>query len=155
MSRNQIVLLVALVAAIGGGVAWYVLRGKGGDLNIAPNKNLPPLPEAKIAPGDWPWWRGPARNGHSPDPAGPLKWSETENVVWKTPIPGKGHSSPVLIGNRVFLTTADEASQKQIALSLDRGTGKILWRTTIHEGNFGHKHSDNTFASGTPCSDGP
>lgn len=155
MSRTSIVLLIVIVLAAGGGIAWYFLRGgRPGELDIPPDKNLPELPEAKFGPNDWPWWRGPARNGHSPDQSAPTKWSESENIAWKTPIPGLGHSSPVVLGNRVFLTTGDGATQKQSALALDRGNGKILWERTVHEGNLGDIHGDNSYASGTPCTDG-
>lgn len=154
MTRGKIVLLVVVLLAAGGGAAWYFLRAKPAELDIAVNKNLPELPEAKFGPQDWPWWRGPTRDAHSPDSQTPTKWSESENIAWKTPIPGRGHSSPILLGNRIFLTTADEASQKQMAIAIDRGNGKILWEKVIHEGNLGRKHGDNSFASGTPCTDG-
>lgn len=154
MSRSTVIILLVILALIGGGIGWYYLRGKPGELDIAANKNLPQLPEAKFGPTDWPWWRGPTRNGNSPDSKAPTKWSESENIAWKTPIPGRGHSSPIVLGNRVFLTTADEGSQKQIALAIDRGNGKILWEKTVHEGNLGKKHGDNSYASGTPCTDG-
>jgi outer membrane protein assembly factor BamB len=154
MSRNRILLLVVILLAAGAGIAWYYLRGKSGELDIPVNKDLAELPPAKFGSNDWPWWRGPARDGHSPDQAAPTKWSETENIAWKTAIPGRGYSSPVVLGNRIFLTTADEESKKQIAMALDRGSGKILWEKTIHEGNLGAKHGDNSYASGTPCTDG-
>ena len=60
-----------------------------------------PVPAA----GDWPYWRGPAADGMAVGDA-PLHWSDTQNVKWKTDIPGRGHSSPVIWGDRIFLTTA-------------------------------------------------
>lgn len=86
---------------------------------------------------DWPWWRGPTRNGVAA--AGqqpPLKWSATENVLWQTPIPGRGHGSPTVVGDQIFLATADQAKQTQSVLCLDRKSGKILWETEIHQGGF-------------------
>ncbi len=154
MSRGKIALLFVILLGAGGAVAWYYLRGTPGELDIPPNKTLPELPEAKFGPNDWPWWRGPGRDGHSLDQSAPTRWSESENIAWKTPIPGRGHSSPIVLGNRIFLTTADENSQKQMALAIDRGSGNILWTKTVHEGNFGRKHDDNSYASGTPCTDG-
>src|SRR5437867_5601118 len=56
-------------------------------------------------PGQWPKWRGPSDDGMAKTDA-PLHWSDTENIKWKTPIPGRGHSSPVLWGDRIFVTTA-------------------------------------------------
>src|SRR5947208_10352801 len=67
----------------------------------------PTLPE--VAATDWPWWRGPTLDGKSRDTSAPTRWSATDNVVWNVPVPGKGHSSPVLWGDRIYLTTADEA----------------------------------------------
>jgi outer membrane protein assembly factor BamB len=153
MSRSTVVLIVIVLVAAGGGLAWYLFRAKPGELDIAA-KPLPELPPAKVSAGDWPWWRGPNRDNHSPDAVAPTKWSESENIVWKTPIPGRGHSSPILVGNRIFLTSADEQAQRQFALCLDRATGQIVWEKTIHEKNFPPKHGDNTWASGTPASDG-
>ena len=108
----------------------------------------------EVAPADWPWWRGPTLDGKSRDQSAPTKWSATENVVWKTAVPGRGHSSPVLWGDRVFLTTADEAKQTQRVLAFDRTTGKPLWDTVAHTGGFEMKHEKNSHASGTPACDG-
>lgn len=152
MSRNQVVGLIVVLLLAGGGIAWYFLRGKPGELDIPANKNLAELPEPKFGSEDWPWWRGPTRNGHSSAQSAPTKWSESENIAWKTPIPGRGHSSPIVLGNRIFLTTAED--NKQRTLSLDRQSGAILWDKVIHEGNLGNIHGDNTHASGTPCTDG-
>lgn len=154
MSRQSIVLILAALIVAGVGAYLLFFRGKPpGELDIAA-KELPELPAPKVGEGDWAWWRGPTRDNHSPDAEAPTKWSETENVAWKTPIPGRGHSSPILVGNRIFLTSADEQAQRQFVLGIDRGTGKVLWEKTVHEKNFPRKHGDNTYASGTPASDG-
>ena len=66
---------------------------------------------------DWPGWRGPTRDGHAA--AGqtpPVKWSETEKVVWRTAIRGRGHSSPTVVGNRSYLTTADTATEEPLVV---------------------------------------
>jgi outer membrane protein assembly factor BamB len=112
----------------------------------------PTLPE--VAATDWPWWRGPTLDGKSRDTSAPTRWGPNENVVWKVPVPGKGHSSPVLWGDRLFLTTADESEQTQRVLAFDRATGKALWDTTAHKGGFVKKHEKNTHASATPACDG-
>jgi len=112
----------------------------------------PILPD--VAPADWPWWRGPTCDGKSRDTSAPTKWSQTETVAWKVPVPGRGHSSPVLWGDRVFLTTADEAEQTQRVLAFDRKSGKPIWDTTAHKGRFVRKHDKNTHASATPACDG-
>ena len=115
----------------------------------APKKILP-----QAAQGDWPWWRGPDRNGISADRDVVTKWSPKENVVWVTNVPGLGHSSPVVCGNRVFLTTADETTQKQLILAFDRQTGASLWSTVAHQGNFTRKYSKNPHASATQACEG-
>ncbi len=112
--------------------------------------DLPPL---KPAPGDWPWWRGPTRDGKAEGNA-PTRWSKTENVVWKTDVPGRGHSSPCVSGNRVFLSTAEEKAETQSILCFDRKTGKLLWNTIAHEGGYEHRHEKNSHASATPACDG-
>ena len=114
--------------------------------------NLPPV---QPAADDWPWWRGPSRDNKArPDQTPPLVWSETENVVWKCDVPGRGHGSPCLWGNRVFLATADDAAQTQSVLCYDRQTGRRLWETTVHSGGFMHTHPKGSHASVTPACDG-
>lgn len=104
---------------------------------------------------DWPWWRGPSRNGIASKTPVPTKLSETDNVVWKTPVPGRGHSSPTVVGDRVFLTTADEKQQIHSVLAFDRATGKPLWKTDVSTGGFpAHNHKKNTEATATVASDG-
>ncbi len=106
------------------------------------------------AADDWPWWRGPTLDGKSPDQMVPTTWGPDRNIVWKAPVPGRGHSSPVVCGGRVFLTTADEAEKKQYLLAFDRKTGKPLWTTLIHQGGFPRKYPKNSQASATPACDG-
>jgi outer membrane protein assembly factor BamB len=108
-----------------------------------------------IDPHDWPWWRGPQRVGVAdPDQTPPTHWSETENVAWKTPIPGRGHSSPIVVADRVYLATADEAKDTQSLVALNRSTGKILWQSTVHNGGMMRKNSKSSGASSTPACDG-
>src|SRR3954470_10614451 len=88
-----------------------------------------------FGPDDWPWWRGPDRNGVADaKQKPPLKWSETENVLWKSPVPGRGHGSPIVVGDQIFLATADHKELTQSVLCYDRKTGKQLWSTEIHRG---------------------
>jgi outer membrane protein assembly factor BamB len=108
----------------------------------------------KAAANDWPWWRGPALDGTSRDQKAPTTWSTRKNVVWKAKVPGRGHSSPIVIGNRVILTTADEDAKKQLILALDRKTGKPLWTRVAHEGGLPRKYPKNSHASATPACDG-
>ena len=69
-------------------------------------------------------------------------------------MPGKGHSSPVVVGNRVFVTTAEESSHRVLALALDKDTGQEIWRRIVAEGNFRSIHEFNSHASSTPICDG-
>lgn len=105
---------------------------------------------------DWSQWRGPTGDNHAPTGAtAPVAWSEEAGLAWKTPIPGRGHSSPTLVGSRIYLTTADEESQTQSLLVLDRATGRLLKETPTHRGGFPAQiHQNNTHASPTVASDG-
>lgn len=94
-------------------------------------------PAIVVEAGDWPWWRGPQRNGiASPNQTPPLAWSESENVLWKVAIPGRGHGSATVVGDQVFLATADSDSKQQLVMCFDRQTGEQLWSTIVHEGGF-------------------
>jgi outer membrane protein assembly factor BamB len=110
-----------------------------------------PLP---VASGDWPWWRGPNRDGKSLDGAAPLRWSPNENIVWQAQVPGRGHSSPIVVGDRIFVTTADESEKTQSLIAFDRQSGAKLWTTTIHRGGFMAINAKNSHASATPACDG-
>jgi outer membrane protein assembly factor BamB len=138
---------------------------------------------ASMKGSNWAGWRGPDGQGVSDEKNLPTEWSETKNVKWKTPIPGRGFSCPVIWGNRVFLTTAIEGDvipgQKAIihkiegqefkhpdwigsdrshtfkVLCLDSETGKVLWERTAYEGKvFDHRHRKGSYASPTAVTDG-
>jgi outer membrane protein assembly factor BamB len=119
-----------------------------------PAEPLPGFPLLS-ATNDWPWWRGPTRDGHAAAGANPpTTFSDTENVIWKTPVPGRGHSSPVLVGPNIYLTTADDDQQTQSVLAFDRASGKPLWQTQISSGGFPRTHRNNTHATPTVACDG-
>ncbi len=104
---------------------------------------------------DWPWWRGPERNGvANPAQDPPTEWSATQNVAWKIPIPGRGHSSPTVVGPHVYLATADDQVGTQSVLCFDRATGRQLWQTDVHRGGLMRKNEKSTAASGTVACDG-
>lgn len=105
---------------------------------------------------DWPWWRGPARDGVAgSNQSIPTAFGPNEAVLWKTPVPGRGHGSPIVVGNRVFLATADEANQTQGVLAYELDTGKPAWQKLISRGGFPEaNHPKNTEASSTLASDG-
>lgn len=110
----------------------------------------------KLASDDWPWWRGPTRDGVAQaDQKPPLRWSATENVIWKADVPGRGHSSPTVVGNQIFLATADYENEIQSVLCYDRQTGAPLWQTEVHRGEFEKKgNKKSTLASATVACDG-
>jgi outer membrane protein assembly factor BamB len=104
---------------------------------------------------EWPGWRGPRGDGTSAEKNLPLKFSgDGDNLRWKTEIPGKGHSSPVVWGDRVFVTSCIEAEQKRMLYCLDRKDGKILWERLVLTAKLEGKHPLNSHASSTPATDG-
>ncbi|TWT46680.1 PQQ-binding-like beta-propeller repeat protein [Botrimarina hoheduenensis] len=109
-----------------------------------------------VAAEDWPQWRGPTADNHAaPGATAPSEWSETSGLRWRTAIPGRGHSSPTVVAERIYLTTADEPTQTQSLLILDRSTGALLKTQRVHQGNFPAEiHPSNTHASPTVASDG-
>jgi outer membrane protein assembly factor BamB len=119
------------------------------------------------ADGDWAYWRGPNADGMAVG-AAPLRWSDTEGIRWKATVPGSGHSSPVVWGDRIFLTTAvptaasgtaargNLVEHRFVVLCYDRKTGAQLWERvarveTPHEP---HHSTYGSFASNAPVTDG-
>lgn len=128
------------------------------------------------APNDWPQWRGPLGTGVAPNAQPPVEWSETKNIRWKAAVPGKGHATPIVWGERIFLTTAmpygepvkprmtrpgahDNLAMTQphefAVLALDRKDGKVLWQQSVHK-ELPHEagHVSASQASASPVTDG-
>src|SRR5574341_629132 len=104
---------------------------------------------------NWSQFRGAGSRGISAETNLPVKWSATENVKWKTKLPGPGHSSPVVWGNRVFLTAHRKAASGELlVLCLDKTTGKILWERKAPAKAIEKVHDTNSPASPTPATDG-
>ncbi|MBS0266277.1 MAG: PQQ-binding-like beta-propeller repeat protein [Planctomycetes bacterium] len=122
-------------------------------VGAAPSTKAGPV---KFAATDWPWWRGPHWDGlAAADQVLPVKWSDTENVLWKAPVNGRGHGSPTVVGDQVFLVTADEEAERQSVLCFDRLTGKSLWKYDVHQGGFSKKdNKKSSHASATVACDG-
>lgn len=141
------------------------------------------LAAARVAAGNWPQFRGPEGRGVSAGKGAPLEWSPDKNIAWKTPIPGRGLSEPIIWGDRLFLTTAIEGAPVQGAqavkhqdggkeflhpdsvgadthhtlkvIALDARNGKTLWERTSWEGTpWDNRHRRGSFASPTPVTDG-
>lgn len=106
-----------------------------------------------VAADDWPGWRGPNRDGHSKESGLPTKW-DAKSIVWRTALPGIGQSSPVIIGNRIFLTAALENGKKRVVLGVDRAKGNIVWQEEAWSGTPEKSHPMNGWASATCASDG-
>lgn len=124
----------------------------------------------------WPQFRGPGSTGVAESPLLPDSWSATKNVRWKTAIPGHGWSSPIVWGERIFVTSvipsgeteapvkglyfggerdAPKVEHRWMVYAVDRGTGKIVWEREAHKGMpQGPRHLKNTYASETPVTDG-
>jgi outer membrane protein assembly factor BamB len=155
--RYRSVLLAAIVLAIvtqsGCGVSNPVDEVTVADSGITINESA----AEAIAQTDWPQWRGHRNDGIVADQGLVTQWDEQSNVRWRTELPGRGHSSPIVVGNDIYLATADDKKQQQSVMSFDRQTGSPNWTTTIHEGGFPpakQVHQKATNANGTIACDG-
>ncbi len=125
---------------------------------------LAAMPAVVAWGADWPHWRGSDGNGNAIGDA-PLTWGDNQNIKWKVEVPGHGNSSPVIVGDRIFLTTAiptakapagGQAEHRFIVMALDRNTGNVVWERTAvtatpHEG---YHRQYGSFASASPVVDG-
>ncbi|MFN4259342.1 MAG: PQQ-binding-like beta-propeller repeat protein [Gemmataceae bacterium] len=103
----------------------------------------------------WAQWRGPSGQGYSDDTKVPLSWSDTENLLWKTKLPGHGNSSPIVWGDRIFLTAASDGGQQRYVLCVSARDGKILWqRTAAQDVPLERTHGWNGYASASCAADG-
>ena len=106
------------------------------------------------ASDDWPQFRGPNGDGHSDAQGLALRWSETQNITWKTPIHGRAWSSPVILSNQIWLTTATEDGRELFAVCVDRETGKVAHDLRLFEVEKPQfAHAFNTYASPTPATE--
>lgn len=133
---------------------------------------------------DWPQWRGPAGSGYAPGSNPPVRWDDTTNIRWKTALPGRGASTPVVWGDTIFVTSAVETGQPAdadamkkaedgmgewmkkdahrprqtmefVVVALNRGDGKVRWKTAVcREPPHAGTHKDASWASISPVTDG-
>ena len=101
----------------------------------------------------WPGWRGPRGDGSSREENVPANW-DPAGALWKTEIPGRGHSSPIVWGQRICLATARTNTQERLLVCLNRADGKILWQQTVVQGPLEKINPENSYASSTPVTDG-
>jgi len=105
--------------------------------------------------GDWPAFRGPGGQGVATDTKAPSTWSTDQNVLWKTALPRPGNGSPIVVGERVFVTSAEDADGKQRSLyALDAASGRRLWVKTESLDRKLPTHETNPYGGTTPVSDG-
>ncbi len=134
--------------------------GKKNPVNvISPQQSGVSVTESSstLADTDWASWRGPSGDGVAPAQDLVTTWDDAANVLWRTDVPGRGHSSPIVVGDKVFLATAVESQEEQIVLAYRRTDGEEMWRTVIHQGGFPSTrevHQKATNANGTIASDG-
>jgi outer membrane protein assembly factor BamB len=126
----------------------FIRRNRALPLALLLSLTMPSVAE------DWPCWRGPRLDGSSPEINVPVHWSATSNIVWKAELPGQGHASPIVFGERIFITAARPETEQRLLLCLDRSTGNLIWQQTVLAAPLEHKHFLNSFASSTPATDG-
>jgi outer membrane protein assembly factor BamB len=105
---------------------------------------------------NWPGWRGPRGDGTSLEKDVPVHWDgpSGDNIVWRTPVPGRAHSSPIVWNNKVFVSTCIEDLSQRVLLCFDRRSGNVLWQRIVLSAPLEKKHALNSYASGTPVTDG-
>jgi outer membrane protein assembly factor BamB len=112
------------------------------------------LQAVPIRAENWPGWRGPRGDGTSLERDIPTRWSKTENIAWQTPVPYRGHASPIVWDDRLFLVGTDLERQNRMLMAFDRTSGKLLWDKLVVHTPLEGKHRLNSFSSSTPCTDG-
>ena len=102
----------------------------------------------------WTRWRGPSGQGDVEGEGYVDSWGEDHNILWKVEVPGSGNSSPIVWGDRIFLTSEDERGSKRSILAFRRSDGELLWQAAAPGGPSEHAHQKNGHASGTATTDG-
>jgi outer membrane protein assembly factor BamB len=105
---------------------------------------------------DWPAWRGPAGTGVSSEKSPPMNWNgqEKQNICWRSPLPDRGNSTPIVCGNRVFVTQAIEKDQRRTVMCFSRSDGKPLWQSGITLKERESTNRQNPYCSASPVTDG-
>ncbi len=103
---------------------------------------------------NWPQFRGPNGQGHSTETGIPWRWSATENIAWKTPLPGEGWSSPIVWDDHLFVTATTDRGETCRMLALDTRTGQVRWDRAVFTQVPRRKEGRNSYATPTPATDG-
>ena len=101
---------------------------------------------------NWGQWRGPFFNGSSTEKNLPAEWSKTDNIAWTLDMPGPAASTPIVWGDRVYISTTDSAAKSLLAMCIDRASGKLLWQHKVADGM--QRDDRSNFASPSPATDG-
>lgn len=107
-----------------------------------------------VAAGNWPGWRGPEGNGVSTEKNLPLRWGTNENVRWRVDLPGPGNSSPIIWGERVFVTQAIKEDHRRTVMCFDRADGRLLWQSGVTYTEREPTQQNNPYCAATPVTDG-
>jgi outer membrane protein assembly factor BamB len=107
-----------------------------------------------LGAANWPGWRGPEGTGTSKEKNLPLNWTTNENVRWRVDLPGRGNSSPIVWGDRVFVTQAVSADNRRTLMCFDRASGKLLWQSGVTYAEREQTQRDNPYCAATPVTDG-
>jgi len=103
---------------------------------------------------NWPSWRGPNQDGTTPETQFPLSWNQNKNVRWRTALPEAGNSSPIVWGDRVFITQALQDGQRRTLMCFDRSTGRLLWQEGVDYAEEDPRHKTNPHCAASPVTDG-
>lgn len=109
---------------------------------------------APLHAANWPAWRGPDGTGVTPEKNLPTRWSATENVRWKIPLPDRGNSTPAVWGDKVFVTQAVEKDSTRSLMCFSRRDGKLLWQKSVAYEAKEESHEENPHCSASPVTDG-
>ncbi|MGE3316371.1 MAG: PQQ-binding-like beta-propeller repeat protein [Planctomycetaceae bacterium] len=135
-----------------------ILRKAGANAGGGKNATATPVRVVMPAPGaekQWPRFRGPTGQGNAVDAVFPLHWSSTENVIWSSEIPGRGHGSPSIWDDRIFITTASKEGDERSIVCYSRTDGRRLWKYDAPKPKEQEKlYAKNSCASGTAVTDG-
>lgn len=107
---------------------------------------------SEVQAENWPQWRGPKNNGISGEKNLPTRWSDSENVVWETKLPGQGGATPIVWNDRIFVTSAD--GTELVLLCINAVDGEVIWQRQVADGNQDARAGEGNSASPSPCTDG-
>jgi len=166
MNRRRLLLIIVIAGTVVVAVAWRArhrvrtmleqrTENQSRDTLLISRATtaLPVAPPLTVQGDDAPWWRARVSVDAS-DQLPPLSWGEDHNVVWKTPLTGRGHSSPCVLGDDVYLTSANEDDSSQHVFCASLKTGEIVWDREAHRGKFIYANLKCSHASSTPATDG-